>query len=146
MGFKCGTAPPVHDRGEVTWEGHLAYFERVLADPCQRVYAILDGGVHVGNCGFKNLAPKTREGELWIYLGDSATRGKGIGLQATHLLVEEGFGRLGLDMIYLHVADFNAAARSIYGKLGFSEVPLQGNADSWAGRDCEVIRMELRKT
>lgn len=102
-----------------------------------------------GSCGqlwLQKSCAQNEGGELWIYLGDSATRGKGIGLQATHLLVEEGFGRLGLDMIYLHVADFNAAARNIYGKLGFSEVPLQGNADSWAGRDCEVIRMELRKT
>lgn len=133
-------------RGEVTWEGHFAYFERVLTDPAQRVYAVIADGRHAGNCGFKNLATNKGEGELWIYLGDPATRGRGIGLVATRLLVEEGFDNLGLGLIYLHVADFNMAARQVYRKLGFIEVPLKETGDGWGDRGCEIIRMELRKS
>jgi RimJ/RimL family protein N-acetyltransferase len=131
-------------RGEVTWDGHLKYFSKALSDATQFIYAILDeNSQHVGNCGFKNIKP--HEGELWIYLGESSTRGKGIGTSATRLLVNEGFTRHDFRLIYLHVADFNAAAISMYINLGFVEVPLQGDASDWAGRDCRIIRMELEK-
>ena len=132
-------------RGDVTWEGHVSYFNRVLADPIQRVFAIFADGCHVGNCGFKNLDLENKKGELWIYLGEPSTRGKGIGLRSTELLIDLGVSTLGLELIYLHVADFNAAARNIYRKLGFVEVPLQSEATSWADRGCEIIRMELRE-
>jgi len=129
-------------RGEVTWEGHRQYWSRILSDSRQKVFAILDeGGVHVGNCGFKNISPS--EGELWIYFGEPGVRGKGLGTKATRLLIQEGFSHLDLSMIYLHVADFNTAARAMYKKIGFSEVPLKAGIDDWADRGCRIIRMEL---
>lgn len=131
-------------RGEPSWEEHVAYCNRILADPKQSVYAICFGEEHVGNCGFKNIIEKT-EGELWIYMGSPLVRGKGVGTSATKLLLEEGFRHLDLSMIYLHVADFNVAAHTVYEKLGFVEVPLRGDASDWAGRDCRIIRMELEK-
>ena len=132
-------------RGEPTWEGHNKYFERVLRDPTQRVYAILAGDEHVGNCGLKNLLPLRKEGELWIYIGEPSIRGKGIGKRATELLLHEGFEVLGLKMIYTHVADFNTAARRLYKKLGFHEVPVINDSNEWANRQCKIIRMELKK-
>ena len=132
-------------RGEPSWDGHIEYCKRILADSSQSVYAIYYGGEHAGNCGFKNIIEK-KEGELWIYMGSPIVRGKGVGTSATKLLLEEGFGPLDLRMIYLHVADFNTAAHAVYEKLGFAEVPLQGDASDWAGRDCRIIRMELEKS
>jgi len=133
-------------RGEPTWEEHQAHFERVLTDPAQYIYAVLTGSVHVGNCGLKNIYLSRKEGELWIYIGDISMRGNGIGKYATTLLLREGFGVLGLEMIYLHVAEFNTVARRLYKQLGFIEVPLLGDADEWANRESKVLRMELRKT
>jgi RimJ/RimL family protein N-acetyltransferase len=78
-------------RGELSWEGHKTYFRKVLNDPSQLVFAVLTNGQHVGNCGFKNITTYQEEGELWIYLGETETRGKGIGLRATRLLIDEGF-------------------------------------------------------
>ena len=132
-------------RGEPTWEVHNKYFERVLQDHSQRVYAILAGDEHVGNCGLKNLLSLRKVGELWIYIGEPSIRGKGIGKRATELLLHEGFEVLGLKMIYTHVADFNTAARRLYKKLGFHEVPLINDSNEWANRQCKIIRMELKK-
>lgn len=129
-------------RGDPSWDGHSAYCRRLLADTGQKVYAICCGDEHVGNCGLKNIIEKS-EGELWVYIGSPLVRGKGIGTITTKLLLEEGLRHRDLRMIYLHVADFNTAARRVYGKLGFVEVPLRGDAAAWAGRDCRIIRMEL---
>lgn len=129
-------------RGEPSWEEHVAYCKRILSDPKQSVYAVYFAEEHVGNCGFKNIIEK-EEGELWIYMGSSLVRGKGVGTSATKLLLEEGFHNLALHMIYLHVADFNIAAYTVYKKLGFVEVSLRGDASDWAGRGCRIIRMEL---
>lgn len=132
-------------RGEPTLEGHYGYFERVLKDSTQRIYAILAENRHVGNCGLKNLLPSGNGGELWIYIGGSSMRGKGIGKYATELLLHEGFEVLGLEMIYVHVADFNTAALRLYEKLGFKEVPMIDDSNEWSDRGFKIIRMELMK-
>lgn len=133
-------------RGNVTWEGHRNYFGKVLSDPSQKVYAIFADGRHVGNCGFKNMSFSKAEAEIWIYIGEPSERSKGIGRLATELLMKDGLETLGLRSLYLHVADFNLAARKMYKKLGFIEVPLSEEAKEWQNRGCRVIRMELKKT
>jgi len=130
-------------RDRPTWEGHIKYFDRILKDPAQRVYAILAESRHVGNCGMKNISLK--EGELWIYIGDPRMRGKGIANHATRLLAAKGFIELGLEKIIVHVADFNVSAIKLYKKLGFIEVLVSDNSKDWANRGCNIIRMELKK-
>jgi RimJ/RimL family protein N-acetyltransferase len=132
-------------RGEPTWEDHLAYFERVFADAMQRVYAILAADRHIGNCGFKNLARQARTGELWIYIGEPSSREKKIGRSACELLLTEGFEVLGLETIYLHVAGFNTAARRLYEYLGFVVVPLSSETTEWVDRECQIVRMEVKR-
>ncbi len=131
-------------RGEPTWQGHKAYFKKVLADPTQHVYAILSNGVHIGNCGIKNVSPAKKEGELWIYIGDVTARGKGISKKATELLIRQAFELYRLEMVYVHVAEFNTIAQGLYKRLGFIEVPLD-NTSEWTNREGRVLRMELRK-
>ena len=130
-------------RGKVTWEGHQQYFAQVLTDPTQRVFAIIGKDTHVGNCGFKNLTQK--EGELWIYIGDSSWRGQGIGGKATQLLLDKGFVEMGLEIIYLHFRDSNIAAHKLYEKVGFVEAPLESYNDEWSNRDFKIVRMELKR-
>ncbi len=132
--------------GNPSWEQHLEYSRKVLNDVQQRVYAILVNGKHVGNCGFKNLRPLEKEGELWIYIGEGSYQGKGIGAKAVRLLLREGFEKLKLGFICLHVAEFNAAARRIYEKFEFKQVPLSSDEqDAWSDCGAKVLRMELRK-
>lgn len=132
-------------RGEINWDGHLAYFKKCLNDSLQCIYAIYLNSLHVGNCGLKNLDISKKTGELWIYVGDSQFRSQGIGQKATRMLIEFAFNNLKLDSIYLHVADFNLPACRVYEKLGFIQVQMDSDADEWQDRGINIIRMEKRK-
>jgi len=133
-------------RGEPTWEKHTAYFENALKDRTQRIYAILYEGRHVGNGGIKNISFGQKEAELWVYVGLSAIRRKGIGKHATGLLVSEAYESLQLLTIYVHVAAFNIAAFRMYASLGFSVVSRQDIPEEWHDRQTEIVRMRLRKS
>ncbi len=131
------SAPP-------TVDDNLAYWERILVDPSQRVYAIVVDEEHIGNCGFKNIASGNAAGELWIYIGENSWKGKGWGRKALDLLLQEG-KRLGIRQIVLHVAAFNHAARRLYTRCGFIEAVMSADeSDIWNRRDIEVLRMELK--
>lgn len=58
------------------------------------------------SCGFRTL------------LG-AAGRGRGLGTEATRLIVEHGLTTMGLHRISLEVYDFNPRARHVYDKVGF---------------------------
>lgn len=132
-------------RGEIDWEIHKNYFNNILSDSRQHIFAILVLNQHVGNCGLKNVSITNKEGELWIYIGDPSVRGKGIASYATRLLLTKGFEEYGLERIFVHVADFNIAARKLYANLGFIEVPLRDDSNEWKNRGCNIVSMELKK-
>jgi RimJ/RimL family protein N-acetyltransferase len=58
------------------------------------------------SCGFRTL------------IGASG-RGRGLGTEATRLIVEHGLTTMGLHRISLEVYDFNPRARHVYEKVGF---------------------------
>lgn len=129
-------------RGEPDWENHIKYFHQVLNDRSQKVYAIYADKVHVGNCGFKNINGKTAE--IWIYIGDSSTWGQGLGRCSCRLLISKGREECGFEDFYVHIADFNRLSRSMFASVGFQEaVQSDHERDLWAGRDFDVVKMEL---
>lgn len=130
-------------RGRITPKGHCAYFKNMLADHAQHVYAILAGRRHVGNCGLKNIIPSKKKGELWIYIGEPSARNKGIGLQATRLLIKKAFGLYGLGKLCVHVASFNKIAQSLYRKIGFVSARACRESNIWRDRGCKIVYMEL---
>jgi len=131
-------------RGVPTPQTHQAYFERALADPRQRIFAVLSDGVHVGNCGLGNIEPGSDRATLWIYVGDPAMRGRGIGGRATRLLVREAFGPMNLAALDLCVASDNTAAIRLYRNLGFEERPLNdAEKEAWGTRAGRVTAMTL---
>ena len=133
-------------RGQPTWEGHKSYIDRILKDSSQCVFAIIYGDLHCGNCGLKNIV-SGKESELWIYIGDVSLRGRGIGQLAVGLLVQKGFELFHLEMIYVHFGDFNVAARHLYERMGFGQVPLRESTDGpWVNRTCKIVRMELERS
>lgn len=58
------------------------------------------------SCGFR------------ILIGEAGT-GRGLGTEATQLIVDYGLNQLGLHRIALQVYDFNPRARHVYEKVGF---------------------------
>ena len=133
-------------RGEPTRAKHKAYFENVLNDRTQRVYAVLCEVCHVGNGGIKNIAPGQEEGELWVYVGLSAMRGQGIGKNATSLLIREAFENLKLLTVYVHVAKLNDHALKMFSGLGFTQSAGRDIPEEWRDRQHEIVRMRLERT
>ena len=127
-------------RGEPTWERHMSYFESVLQDVSQRVFAIYIGRSHAGNCGLKNMT--SDKAELWIYIGSSKDRRSGFGKTACSKLIQVA-REIGLFTLYLHVLRSNAPAVRLYEGLGFKAVVNTSvSAGDWGSRGLDVIRME----
>jgi RimJ/RimL family protein N-acetyltransferase len=97
------------------------YYREVTGSKSQVMLAIVDkkSGQHVGNVKLGPIHWIHRNATFGILIGEKKFWGKGVGLEATKLMVEYGFTRLNLHRIDLGVfADHEAAVRC-YEKAGF---------------------------
>lgn len=85
----------------------------------------------------------SRHAAFGIVVGAEADRGKGIGSEATALMIRHGFDALGLRRIYLRVLAGNAGAAAVYTKLGFATEGRLREHEFRGGRFEDVILMGL---
>jgi len=129
-------------RGENSWERHVDYFDNLLRDYTQQGYAIFWGDLHVGNCGFKSINNLEKSAELWVYIGSVDARGIGLGGHAVGMLLKNGINCFSLTSVYVHVAENNESAKSLYKSNGFFE---HGTcSEEWKDRDANMLRMLWR--
>lgn len=86
---------------------------------------LLETGQYIGNIQLINIADKA--GDYHIFIGDTFYWGKGIAKEATQLILNYGFIKLGLDFINLKVHQDNTIAKAIYQKMGFNSIGSQGD-------------------
>jgi RimJ/RimL family protein N-acetyltransferase len=82
---------------------------------------------------------------LRIVIGEKAFWDKGLGTEATRLVVEEAFEVLGLDEVRLEVFAHNPRAISVYERIGFERT---GEHSEWIGPNrprLHVFEMSLRR-
>lgn len=67
--------------------------------------------------------------------------GRGLGTEATRLVIDYAFGVVGLHRIGLEVYDFNPRARHVYEKIGFAYEGTKRDALRWNGEwvDCHCM-------
>jgi [ribosomal protein S5]-alanine N-acetyltransferase len=97
------------------------YYHDVSTSKSQVMLAIVDkkSGQHIGNVKLGPIHWIHRNATFGILIGEKKFWGRGVGLEATRLMVEYGFTRLNLHRIGLGVfADHEAAVRC-YEKVGF---------------------------
>ena len=82
------------------------------------------------SCGFRTLV-------------GAAGRGRGLGTEATRLIVEHGLTTMGMHRISLEVYDFNPRARHVYEKVGFVLEGTQRHAVYRDGRHVDVHLMAI---
>ena len=126
-------------RGENSWDRHVDYFNNLIEDDTQKAYAIFFGEAHVGNCGFKFIDSAEKCAELWIYIGSIDVRGVGLGRHALGILLKNGTNHLGLISVYVHVAENNDSAKSLYKSYGFFKYGTC--SEEWRGRENKMIKM-----
>ena len=85
------------------------------------VLAIIEpeGHSHIGNIGLHRIDWQHRSGEYGIVIGERDYWGRGIGSEATRLICDHGFRRLGLHRIWLGVFAEHEAAIAMYERVGF---------------------------
>lgn len=73
---------------------------------------------YVGEVVFNEYDPENKSVNYRIAIG-KAGQNKGYGTEATKLMVDYGFEKLGLNRIELEVLDFNERAKHVYTSCGF---------------------------
>jgi RimJ/RimL family protein N-acetyltransferase len=73
----------------------------------------------IGTCAFSQLDGDNGSALYHITIGESDAWGHGFGTEATRLMVDHAFGRLGLHRIALFVFEFNERAIRAYRRCGF---------------------------
>jgi RimJ/RimL family protein N-acetyltransferase len=100
-----------------------AWYDRLLADQAgKRVsFAIEDAGdaALVGFVHLTDIDWISRTADFGITIGRKDRRGKGIGAEATRLILGYAFDTLNLERVGLRYIEDNGAAARIYGQIGF---------------------------
>lgn len=73
----------------------------------------------IGVTGFENIQWNNRVGTIYIGIGESSYKGKGIGKEAMALTIDYAFNELNLHKLQLTVLSYNEAAIALYESLGF---------------------------
>jgi RimJ/RimL family protein N-acetyltransferase len=106
--------------------------------------AVIDrsGGGCVGEAVLNEWNPGNQNCSFRIALGP-AGRERGLGTEATRLIVGYGFERLGMHRISLEVYSFNPRARRVYEKAGFRAEGVLREALRYGGQWIDAIVMSI---
>jgi diamine N-acetyltransferase len=105
--------------GTITEEMETEWLRNNLDRTDQSRFAICvkELDTYIGNVQLLNIQGRTAE--LHLFIGNKLYWGKGVGVQATILMLRYGFIERKLEVIYLKVHPANIAAVSVYEKAGF---------------------------
>jgi RimJ/RimL family protein N-acetyltransferase len=73
----------------------------------------------VGGTGFHKIDARNRHASFGITIGAKDLWSKGLGSEATRLMVGYAFGTLNLNRVWLEVYEYNPRAVRVYEKIGF---------------------------
>lgn len=137
--------PALGRRFPVTEVGERAWFEglSVGAFPTQVVWAVADDtGAIVGLVQLNTIHWINRTAEFGVWIGPEHW-GRGHGARATTLACDHGFTSLGLRQIRLQVITSNAAAITVYERVGFTRECTMRDAVLLDGEPCDLLQMML---
>jgi len=96
----------------------IRWIQDVLQRPNEKRFAIcIDKGYYVGNVQLTNIS--NGDAEFHIFIGNINFHGRGIGTQATMLILAFAKDEMGLERVHLYVHPENLSAISVYEKCGF---------------------------
>jgi RimJ/RimL family protein N-acetyltransferase len=120
-----------------TMEDQLKWYAR-SAQPDRRMFSIvLSKGELIGHGGFVDIGKEEKTAQLRITIGPPKYWGKGLGTEATNLIIQYGFEQMDLSDIWLRVRMDNERAIKAYEKLKFSRGELEDGG--------KILHMHLAK-
>jgi RimJ/RimL family protein N-acetyltransferase len=98
--------------------------------------------------GFGGLFDITRAlvATMFVGIGETTSRRKGFGSEASRLICEHGFFFRNLHTIKVEVHEYNGAARRVYERLGFKTVGRLRGTNLLNNRRYDEIIMDLLRT
>lgn len=111
--------------------GHVAQFIICVAtEDCEEPLRPHDegdekdrqAGTEIGSVYLRDIDREAGEAEYGVFIGEEKALGQGYGTQAAKLMLDYGFGKLGLKKIFLRFLEDNAKALGSYEKAGFQMI------------------------
>jgi ribosomal-protein-alanine N-acetyltransferase len=129
----------------LTLEHEEASIEKLTSDVNTLMLGIArqDDDRMIGMTGLQQIDFKDRNAELAIVIGEAEEWGRGLGTEATRLVVGHAFGTMNLHRIWLQVFEDNARAIGAYEKVGFRREGLLRQALFREGRYWDVAMMGI---
>jgi len=112
------------------------WYQTLVNDNTRYVFAIClrEKDQHIGNVALGNIDYVNRNAMFSIFIYDKQYRGRGLGLEATHLILDFAFDRLNLHKVYLRTSEEFAAAIKMYEKMGFVKEGVMREQSYFAGK------------
>lgn len=102
-----------------------------------------ENGLHIGNLKLEPI--EKNKANFSILIGNKDYWGKGIGTEATKMMVDYAFKVLKLEIVDLGVLSENKGAIKVYGKAGFKIKNIEKNKIKHGSKYYDKVVMELRK-
>lgn len=100
-------------------------------------------GVHIGSVGLRNIDEVYHYADFGIMIGDKNYWNKGLGSEATNLILSHGFEQLHLHRIELDVYEYNERAIKVYERIGFIKEGVKREHVLWQGKFYDTILMGM---
>jgi len=107
------------------------------------LFSIWSADNFIGTTGLYSINSIAHSAEFRIFIGDKEFWGRGIATECAQLLVDYGFNRLNLNMIWLGVNTENKAAVRVYEKAGFTHEGRLRQVQYRNGRYYDVFRLSI---
>ncbi|MFC4561349.1 GNAT family N-acetyltransferase [Nocardiopsis mangrovi] len=137
VGYNRQTPEPVETTRRVLVEAYAGVADRELR------FTIYDvTGRSPAPVGLAQVAinPPRATGEFSVAMGSS--RGKGVGTEATRLVLDYAFHVANLACVHLSVIESNAGAIRAYEKAGFKRVGVRRDSNQWLGQRVNDVLMD----
>ena len=124
-----------------------AFIDAVNRSEHDVVFGICERESHrlIGVTGIHRVDAKNRHGMFGIFIGEGKYRGKGLGTEATAMVVRYAFETLNLNRVWLQVYEDNKGAIRAYEKVGFVHEGLLRQDSFRRGRYGSTVIMGLLK-
>ena len=102
-----------------------------------------EDGRFLGELSIYAVSPENESAGYRIALSSIEFTGQGLGREATQLVLEYAFERIGLHRIWLYVYAFNMRAITVYRSCGFSVEGRLRDSLQWEGRRHDALLMAV---
>ncbi|MBO8139736.1 MAG: GNAT family N-acetyltransferase [Thermosipho sp. (in: Bacteria)] len=104
---------------------------------------VKDKNLLVGSTGLNNIDWINRQAEFGIGIFDKNYWNKGLGTEATKLVLKYAFEYLNLNRVYLKTYEYNKRAIRVYEKCGFLLEGKERQAKYLKGKYWDLVRMSI---